>query len=96
MKFNSETGRNAGKKSTRKGIKDNFSKKRIEKIEEILQELDRDIKSDIKSLPKQQRTRFWLDLQEYVVPKLARSEQIIEMGKDFRDVIYDKKDASTE
>lgn len=45
-----------------------------ERIEWVLGLLEETLEQDIKKLSPQQKTLMWKDLQEYVRPKLARTE----------------------
>ena len=91
--FTSETGKEAGQRSTRKGVKDAFTKKSMERIRKVLDQLEETLTEDIQSLPKHQRVRLWFELQEYVNPKLQRTD--LTSGDKPINVHFDKilKDA---
>lgn len=52
-------------------------KKRIEYVLSILQKT---LAQDIKTIDATERTKLWCTLQEYMVPKLARTEVSGELG----------------
>ena len=91
MPFNSETGSEAGKKSSREGIPNKMTALQKQRIAEIIDMIDEYTTEDIEKLKPVERQKLRAEYSEFVTPKLFRAEQIIEMGKDFRDVIYDKK-----
>lgn len=50
------------------------TKEAIERVEWVLGILEETLEQDIKKLSPQQKSLMWKDLQEYVRPKLARTE----------------------
>jgi len=88
-----EKARQAGKKSTRKGVKDKFTKESIARISKVLTQLEKTLAADIKALDKTQRVKLWVELQEYVNPKLSRTDLtsgnkpiIINFNSNLKDV----------
>ncbi len=73
-KFTSETGKEGGTKSSRKGIKDRFGKESMERVNKVLNQLEKTLEADIEALPGRMKIRLWTDLQEYINPKLQRTE----------------------
>lgn len=73
-KFTSETGKAGGTKSTREGIKDKFSRESMDRINKVLTQLETTLEADIKALGESIRVKLWCELQEYVNPKLSRTE----------------------
>lgn len=57
-----------------KGTKNKKTKESMERIEWVLSILEETLETDIKKLTPHQKTLMWNDLQEYVRPKLSRSE----------------------
>ena len=72
--FTSETGKAGGAKSSRKGIKDKFTRDSMERINKVLDLLEETIDADIKEMESRSKVRLWYDLQEYKNPKLQRTE----------------------
>lgn len=72
--FTSETGKAGGTKSSRKGIKDKFGRESMERIDKVLTQLEETLEADIKALGTSNRVKLWYELQEYVNPKLSRTE----------------------
>jgi len=87
-KFTSETGKAGGTKSSRKGIKDKFGRESMERINKVLDQLEETIDVDVNSLPKSQRVKLWLDLQEYTIPKLQRTEIKGEITSGPKQIIF--------
>ena len=48
----------------------------VERVEFVLSLLEDTIEEDIEKLKPSERARLWNDLQEYIRPKLARTENI--------------------
>ena len=71
-------GHNFNPKGRGKGNQNKKTKEVKEKIEWALGLLEETIEADIKSLPPSQRAALWKDLQEFVRPKLARTETKVE------------------
>lgn len=59
---------------SRKGIPNKRTKEAIERVEWVLGVLEETLEADLKKLSPSQKTLMWKDLQEYVRPKLARTE----------------------
>ena len=59
---------------SRKGIPNKRTKEAIERVEWVLGILEETLEADLKKLSHSQKTLMWKDLQEYVRPKLARTE----------------------
>ena len=70
---------NSGKK---KGSKNKRTEEQLKRIEYVLEILDTSIDKDIKALEPRERAKLWVDLQEYIRPKLARTELVGNGGKD--------------
>ena len=62
-----------------KGVPNKKTQEQLKRIEYVLGLLDETIDKDIKALKEIERARLWADLQEYIRPKLARTEHT---GKD--------------
>ncbi len=77
MPFNSKAASEAGKKSKRGPAK--ITKERQEKIIKVLGTLDKNINKDLKEMKAVERVNLWKDLQEFIVPKLQRTEAKIEV-----------------
>ena len=73
-KFTSETGKAAGTKSSREGIKDKFSRESMDRINKVLTQIESTLDADIEALSQPTRVKLWYELQEYVNPKLSRTE----------------------
>jgi len=73
-------GRQAGSKNKR-------TVEVLKTIEKVLGFLDETIEQDIELLTPAQRASMWNDLQEYIRPKLARTEHVGNDGKDLFPVI---------
>ena len=86
MPFNSETAREAGKKSKRGPAK--ITRERQEKILQILEKLDKGLNADLKAIKNNDRVNLWKDLQEYVVPKLQRMEAKIEIDANINTLPF--------
>ena len=57
-----------------KGAKDKFKQETKRRIDKVLTQLELTLEDDIKALPDSQRVRLWTELQEYINPKLQRTE----------------------
>lgn len=55
-----------------RGAKNKLTREVKERIEWVLELLDEQLEGDIKKLKAGERVRLWIDLQEYVRPKLQR------------------------
>jgi hypothetical protein len=71
-----------GNPGKRPGAKRKRTKEAEKRVEFVLAILDETIETDIKKLRPQERARLWQDLQEYIRPKLARTEQTGETKQD--------------
>ena len=56
------------------GAKDKFKQETKRRIDKVLTQLEETLEADIKALPDSQRVRLWTELQEYINPKLQRTE----------------------
>lgn len=66
----------------------------LKRIEYVLGLLDETIADDITQLEPRERAKMWSDLQEYIRPKLARTESDVnvtvqKLGKDLQEEIYE-------
>lgn len=86
MPFNSETARKAGSKSKRGPAK--ITKERQDRILKILEKLDKGISADLKAMKPHERVQMWKDLQEFVVPKLNRTEAKIEIDANINTLPF--------
>jgi len=68
----------------------------IERVEFVLSLLNDTLEKDIKTLDPKERIRLWNDLQEYIRPKLARTELTGGDGKDLLPPEYDLSKLSVE
>ncbi|MES2395653.1 MAG: hypothetical protein V4549_06605 [Bacteroidota bacterium] len=66
-----------------KGAINKTTKEAKKRIEFVLRLLDKTLNKDIKALDSIERVRLWSSLQEFVIPKLARTELT---GKDGGDI----------
>ena len=57
-----------------KGAKDKFKQETKRRIDKVLTQLEETLEADIKALPDSQRVKLWTELQEYINPKLQRTE----------------------
>lgn len=57
-----------------KGVVNKRTAEQTQRIERVLSLLDDTLDEDIKSLPPRERVVLWKDLQEFIRPKLARTE----------------------
>jgi len=57
-----------------KGAKDKFKQETKRRIDKVLTQLEETLEADIKALPDVQRVKLWTELQEYINPKLQRTE----------------------
>ncbi|WP_045689420.1 hypothetical protein [Hymenobacter sp. AT01-02] len=68
-----------GEGGRKKGAKNKFTTALVERIEDVLSKLDETLLEDIEKLSPAKRVEAFLQLQEYVRPKLSRKEHT---GKD--------------
>lgn len=59
---------------SRKGVKNKRTQESIERVEWVLGLLEPNLEEDIASITSNERVKLWNDLQEYVRPKLARTQ----------------------
>ena len=76
MAFQKGKPKTGGKK---KGTPNKRTESILKRIEYVLSILDTTIETDIAELKEVERAKMWQDLQEYIRPKLARTELT---GKD--------------
>lgn len=57
-----------------KGVKNKRTAEQLERIEYALSLLDSTIEEDLKAIEPKERAKIWVNLQEYIRPKLARTE----------------------
>ena len=57
-----------------KGAKDKFKQETKRRIDKVLNQLEETLEADIKALGDSMRVKLWYELQEYVNPKLSRTE----------------------
>lgn len=74
MAFNSESGKEAGKNSSRKGISNKKTAKIRDKIVLILENNISDLESDLNSLRPKERLEILLKLMTFVLPKVKATE----------------------
>ncbi len=67
-------GQSGNDKGRPKGAKDKFKQETKRRIDKVLTQLEETLEADIKALPDSQRVRLWTELQEYINPKLQRTE----------------------
>ena len=67
-------GHSGNDKGRPKGAKDKFKQEAKRRIDRVLTLLEETLDDDLKALPKNQRVKLWADLQEYINPKLQRTE----------------------
>jgi hypothetical protein len=69
-----------GQGGRKKGAKNKFTTAITERIEDVLTKLDETLLQDLESLTPAKRVEAFLQLQEYVWPKLSRKEHTGEGG----------------
>ena len=69
-----EKGQSGNPDGRPKGAKDKFKQETKRRIDKVLTQLEETLEADIKALPDSQRVRLWTELQEYINPKLQRTE----------------------
>ncbi|MCA8830297.1 hypothetical protein [Hymenobacter pini] len=69
-----------GQGGRKKGSKNRFTTAIVERIEDVLHKLDETLLEDIEKLTPAKRVEAFLQLQEYVRPKLSRKEHTGENG----------------
>jgi len=74
MSFTSETGKEAGKKSTRAGKQNKTTEETRERFKELLEENFDKIQEDLEQLAPDQRIKVLLDLAKFVLPTLRSTE----------------------
>lgn len=79
-KANADVDYSQRKKVQTKGQRNRRSREILASIEYVCHLLEDDIESDIKKLTPTRRVQLWVDLQEYLRPRLARIEQTGENG----------------
>jgi len=62
------------KGGSRKGVPNKKTQIALKSIELVMSTLDKTIINDIEDLPPVERVKMWQSLQEYLRPKLARTE----------------------
>lgn len=72
MKTTKDTKFKPGNPGRPKGAKNKVTKEVKERIEWVLNLLDDTLEDDLEALKSAERVRLWIDLQEYVRPKLQR------------------------
>ena len=69
-----KAGESGNPKGRPKGAKDKFKQETKRRIDKVLTQLEETLEADIKALPDHQRVKLWTELQEYINPKLQRTE----------------------
>ena len=72
------------------GAKDKFKQETKRRIDKVLTQLELTLEADIKALPDSQRVRLWTELQEYINPKLQRTEIKGEIKTGMKKITYHK------
>jgi hypothetical protein len=67
-----------------KGASNKLTREYKERVEWVLGLLDESLEADLKALKGGDRVRLWLDLQEYVRPKLQRMN--LDVGADEKSI----------
>ncbi len=67
-------GESGNPKGRPKGAKDKFKQETKRRIDKVLTQLEKTLEADIKALSDRERVKLWTDLQEYINPKLQRTE----------------------
>ena len=67
-------GEGGNRKGRPKGAKDKFKQETKRRIDKVLTQLELTLEDDIKALLDKERVKLWADLQEYINPKLQRTE----------------------
>ena len=81
-------GESGNPKGRPKGAKDKFKQETKRRIDKVLNQLEETLQADIDSLPEGQRVKLWLDLQEYSIPKLQRTEIKGEITSGPKKIIF--------
>ena len=67
-----------GNKGKPKGAVNKITREQKERVEWVLEILDENVEEDLKKMRPSDRVRLWADLQEYIRPKLQRTN--VEIG----------------
>lgn len=102
MPFDSEKARQAGQKSTRKGVQNKFNMEMKDALKTLAEKLlDEKIEFDIYSLPPTERVKAFIALLEFVEPKKSRVDANVNQNvrtitvsapKPISEVGYDSED----
>ena len=63
----------------------------IERIEKVLALLEETLDADIEALSEKDRVHLWNDLQEYIRPKLSRTESKISVDESITEISVNVK-----
>ena len=67
-----------------KGVQNKATREAKHRIERVLKSMEDTIEEDIKKLKPTDRVRLWLDLQEYIRPKMQRVQ--VEVDAEQRNI----------
>lgn len=70
----------------KKGVQNKITSERKERIEWALDLIEKNLENDIKKLTPAQRMQMWEALQEYIRPKLARTEMSLDGNLNINNV----------
>lgn len=76
-----QKGKSGNPGGRKKGSKNKATKTLRERVSQLLDNNFEQVVEDMKSLDAKQRVDTWVKLLEYVMPKLQRSEQVIDVSK---------------
>lgn len=85
-------GYKAGGRS--KGTPNKRTQEAIERVEWVLSLLEPTLEKDIKQLSPSERTRLWETLQEYVRPKLARTDMNLSTEPEGIQITFKPRESS--
>ena len=74
-----------------KAAKNKKTVEAIERIEMVLALLERTLDADIEALSEKDRVHLWNDLQEYIRPKLSRTESKISVDDSITEISVNVK-----
>lgn len=74
---------------SRKGVPNKRTVESVKRVEWVLSILEKTLEDDIEAVNPNERVKLWNDLQEYIRPKLARTE--IDTGNSKVEINIDYK-----
>ena len=83
-------GESGNPKGRPKGAKDKFKQETKRRIDKVLTQLEETLEADIMALPDHQRVKLWTELQEYINPKLQRTEIKADINVEPKKIGFDE------